>query len=189
MDQHAGHTLEALRALEESCFPAGSPGDPMAVGYLKVTDGQQEFLLRRSRSTIAEPVRFERIEGRLTEDPAASLEIQESELRKELRLRFRCHDGGSLSDAKVELFIKLFRTAVRQLQASSVTLTQRSCKNDTIAYAALPAGAGDFLLEQCAVFFTAAEVRALRTFLQAHGAGSDVMTLVVRRRIALAEPF
>jgi hypothetical protein len=73
MEQHAGHTLQSLKAVNEPCFPSGLPADPMGVAYVKVTDGQREFLLRRSRRSIAEPVRFERIVAHLAEDPLPTL--------------------------------------------------------------------------------------------------------------------
>jgi hypothetical protein len=185
MYHHAGHSLEPLKALGEHYFPAGLPSDPMAVAYLKVTNGRREFFLRRFRRTIAEPLRFEPIEGDFNH-PAPALEIQERELRKELKLRFRYH-GQSLSDAKVDLFITLFRAAVSTVEASSMTATERSYEDDNIAYAALQTTTLNLLLKQCASYFTGAEVQALRRFIEAHSGGSDVMTLVLRRSTVVGE--
>ena len=184
MDQHAGHRLEPLKALGEEFFPGGMPGDPMAVAYLKVTAGQREFFLRRFRWSIAEPLKFELIEGGF-EHLAPTLEIQERELRKELTLRFR-YDGQALSDAKVDLFIALFRGVMSAVETSSVTATEPSHEDDNIAYAALPTTALDLLLKQCGSYFTSTEVQALRRFTETHNGGSDVMTLVLRRSTVFA---
>jgi hypothetical protein len=59
MREHAGHSLEPLTAMGEVEFVKGVLGDPMAVAYIRVTNGQEEFLLRRARSKIAEPLKFE----------------------------------------------------------------------------------------------------------------------------------
>jgi hypothetical protein len=187
MDQHAGHALEPLTALGEQRFPEGSASDPMAVAYLRVTNGRREFLLRRSRRSITEPVRFEPVEGSLT-DELASLEIQEREIRKELKLRFRA-DGAPLSDAKVDLFIDLFRAAAGRIDAARVSAAELSYENDNIAYAALAAPTQEALLRECAGRFTSGETKALRQFIETHSGGSDVMTLVLRRRVVLAQPF
>jgi hypothetical protein len=186
MDQHAGHALEALSALGEQRFLEGLSSDPMAVAYVQVTNGRREFLLRRSRRSIAEPLRFEPVEGSLAEE-LVGLEIQEREIRKELKLRFRA-DGGPLSDAKVDLFIDLFRAAAGRIDAAGVSATELSCENDNVAYAALEAPTREALLRECASLFTCGETQALRQFIETHSGGSDVMTLVLRRRVVVAEP-
>jgi hypothetical protein len=185
MDQHAGHSLEPLKALGEGYFPAGTPCDPMAVAYFKVTNGEREFFLRRFRRDIAEPLRFEPMEEGFNR-PAPALEIQERELRKELKLRFRC-DGQSLSDAKVERFIGLFRAAVSAVDVNGVTATEPSYEDDNISYAPLQPATLNFLLEQCARYFNAAEAQALRRFIEAHRDGADVMTLILRGSTVGAE--
>ncbi|MGH7927544.1 MAG: hypothetical protein ACREQV_07100 [Candidatus Binatia bacterium] len=188
MDQHAGHGLEALKALGEQYFPQGLSSDPMAVAYLKVTNGQREYLLRRSRRSIAEPLRFERIDGNLGA-PAVALDIQEREIRKELTLRFRGNDGEPFSEAKIDLFIALFRAIATQMDARNMIIdAEPSYTDDNIVYAALDAPAKDSLLKQCAGHFTPDEMQALRRFVESHGDGSDVMTLVLRRRMVIAEP-
>jgi hypothetical protein len=159
----------------------------MAVAYLRVTNGQQEFILRRSRRSIAEPLGFERLEGSLGQ-PAVSVAIQERELRKELKLRFQCCGGQGLSEAKIDRFVALFRAASSLLDARSATVTEPSYDNDNIAYAPLPATTKALLLKQCASHFTLDEVQALRRFIEAHSTGSDVMTLALRRCITVAEP-
>jgi hypothetical protein len=186
MNRHAGHGLEALKALGVLYFPEGSAADPMAVGYLKVTNGHREYLLRRSRRSIGEPLRFECIEARFGE-PMVALEIQEREIRKELKLRFCWDSGQALSDAQIDLFIALWRDAARQVDARAVTATEPSYVNHNISYAALEAPIKDCLLKQCAGHFNPGEVAALRRFVEAHSRGSDVMTLLLRRQVPIEE--
>jgi hypothetical protein len=116
-----------------------------------------------------------------------AVEIQEREIRKELKLRFHCDGGQPLSDAKTDLFIDLFRAAARQVDARRVTVIEPSYGNDNIAYAALDAATKDSLLKQCASYFTPDEAQALRQFIESHSNGSDVTTLVLRRHRVVAE--
>lgn len=186
MNRHAGHGLEALTAVGEQYFPDGSATDPMAVGYLEVTNGNRQFLLRRSRGSIGEPLRFEPIEACFGE-PVVALEIQERELRKDLKLRFRWAQGQALSDENIDLFITLFRDAASQVDARGVTVTEPSYANDNVSYAALDGPTKDTLLTRCARHFTPAEVAALRRFVETHSGGSGVMTLLLRRQVPIEE--
>jgi hypothetical protein len=186
MNRHAGHGLEALKALGEQYVPDGSPADPMAVAYVEVTNGHRKFLLRRSRRSIGEPVRFERIEAHFGE-PMVVVEVQEREIRKELRLRTSWPPGHSLSDEKIDRFIALFRDAASQVDARRLPAIEPSYTDTNASYAALEERTKASLLEQCARYFAPAEVEALRRFADDHGAGSDVMTLLLRRRVPIEE--
>jgi hypothetical protein len=186
MGQHAGHALEALKALGKQYFPDGSPADPMAIAYIEVTNGHQEFLLRRSRRTIAEPLRFERVEARFGE-PVLVVEIQDREIRKELKLRFKWPPGYNLSDEKIDLFIALFRDAVSQIDTRGLTAIEPSYADDNVSYAALEERTKNSLLEKCARYFAAAELQALRRFIETHSSDSDVMTILLRRRVPIEE--
>jgi len=184
MIQHAGHRLEALKALGEQYFPIGSAADPMAVGFFAVTNGQEEFLLRRYRISINEPLRFEPIAGRLGE-PVLALEIQEREIRKELKQRFRWAPGQALNDEKIDLIIALIRDAAIGVDTRSAA--EPSYADDNVSYVALETPVKDALLKQCARHFSPAEVEALRGFVETHIDGGDVMALVLRRRFSIEE--
>jgi hypothetical protein len=186
MMQHAGHRLEALKALGEQYFPSGFAADPMAVAFFAVTNGREEFLLRRCRRSINEPLRFEPVAGRLGE-PVLALEIQERAIRKELKQRFRWATGEALNDEKIDLFIALFRDASCQLDARSAVPAEPSSTDDNVSYATLEGPVKDSLLKQCARHFSPDEVAALSRFVDTHIDGSDVMTLVLRRQVPIEE--
>jgi hypothetical protein len=59
--------------------------------------------------------------------------------------------------------------------------------NHNVSYAALEAPTKDRLLKQCGRHFTPGEEAALRRFVEAHGGGSDVMTLLLRRQVPIEE--
>ncbi|MBZ5599839.1 MAG: hypothetical protein LAN83_16120, partial [Acidobacteriia bacterium] len=48
-----------LKATCDDYFPSGKAFDPMSEGYIEVSNGAETLLLRRSRSTIEEPFRYE----------------------------------------------------------------------------------------------------------------------------------
>lgn len=58
VDRHFGHEIEELKSVAQNRFPISRPGDPMKVGYVEVTNGRVSFVLRVSRSNIADPVSY-----------------------------------------------------------------------------------------------------------------------------------
>ena len=62
----------------------------MSVAYVEVTNGRESYLLCRARKSIQEPMIYELVQGRLT-DAGLTVEIQENEIKKELKNHFSWH--------------------------------------------------------------------------------------------------
>jgi hypothetical protein len=92
-----------------------------------------------------------------------------------------------LSDEKIDLFIALFRDAVSQIDTRGLTAIEPSYADDNVSYAALEERTKNSLLEKCARYFAAAELQALRRFIETHSSDSDVMTILLRRRVPIEE--
>ena len=186
MARHAGHRLEPLEATGKSYFPDGRSSDPMAAGYIETTDGKATVLLRRVRSSIQEPLSYERVPGRLVPQEW-TLDVQENALRKEMKLHFSWAPSEPLSDQKIGLFVQLYRQVVRSLDARTVCGREFSSVDDTVAYGQLAAPAWDTLLENCRKCFTPDELAALRRFIDCHCDADDVLAVVVRRGLAIEQ--
>ena len=62
----------------------------MSVGYIEVTNGQDRYVVRRTRKSIQEPMSDELIRGRLA-NVGLTVEVQDSEIKKEIRTTFPGH--------------------------------------------------------------------------------------------------
>jgi hypothetical protein len=184
MTRHAGHRLDPLEATGESFFPDGMSTDPMATGYIEATDGKETVLLRRVRVSIHEPLRYELIPGRLVQRES-TLDIQENTLRKEMKLHFLWAPAQPFSDEKIDLFVKIYREVVRELDAHTICDRPFAVTDDFISYGPMNAPARDALLEKCQYCFTTDELAALRRFIDSHGEADDVLAIVVRRAMAI----
>jgi hypothetical protein len=184
MARHAGHRLEPFEATGQSYFMDGSSSDPMASGYIEVTDGRQTVLLRRVRSTIQEPLRFEWVPGRLVPGKS-TLDIQENSLRKEMKLHFPWTPAEPMSDQKIDLFVQLYRQVVSGLDARSVYDREFIRVDDNIVYGQLDAAAWSAFLDNCRSSFTTDDVAALRRFIDGHRDADDVLAVVIRRGMAV----
>ncbi len=186
MRQHAGHRLEALTSTSEAFFPHGSCMDPMAVGYIEVTNGRESFLLRRARKSVAEPLAFERVAGCVRE-VGVNLEVQENEIRKEMKHHFSWWPSDPLDDAKICLFSGVFKKVVEQLDPRTVRIGEWSHADDNIAYGIVDTTTIESLIAQCRPHFSPIELESLGKFIEAHRVEGGVMTLLVRRQLVLEQ--
>jgi hypothetical protein len=185
MDRHAGHRLEPLKASGETFFPYGSPRDPMSVAYVEVTNGHDRYLVRRSRRSIQEPMSYELISGRLAE-AGAGVEVQENEIKKEMKNHFSWAPATCPDDQKIDLFVGLVKEVAKTLDPQRIQVSEYSSTDDSISYGTFDRSVLDTLTERCADYFLPDELASLRRFMETHRDGSDVMTLVLRRRLTVA---
>lgn len=186
MEQHAGHRLEPLKATSEKLFPNGSMLDPMNVGYIEVTNGQDRLLLRQTRRSIEEPLVFELVSGRLV-DRGVTLEVQEDEIRKEMKRHISQAPTESLDNEKIDLFIALFKEFVRGLNPRAIEVGGYSYTDDNIAYGLLEARLVEELMARCAAYFLPGELAGIRRFVDIHTEGCDVMSVVMRRQVTVEQ--
>jgi hypothetical protein len=186
MERHAGHRLEPLHETGETFFPSGSSFDPMSVGYIEVTNGQERFILRRARPSIQEPLNYELISGRLA-DTGVTLEIQGAEIKKEMKNHFSWAPAACPDDDKIDLFITLLGELVKTLDPSYIRISEYSDTDDAVSYGVLDNATISALTEKCAAHFLPDELESLCRFVETHRDGCDVMTLVRRRQLAIEE--
>jgi len=186
MHRHAGHRLESLRSVGESCLVSGEAADPMKVDYIEVTNGHDLFLIRSHRKNIAEPLSFELVQGRLA--PAGvSVEVQEDELRKELKHHFPWRMPEPLSDQKIELFIGLFKEMVASLRPDEIEICSPSYTDTRTEYGSLESAGKEALVERCKHHFSAVEIEEIRRFIETHVEDDGVMSLRLAKLYMIEE--
>ena len=176
MGQHAGHKLEPLTATGNNYFPGGST-DPMAAVYIEASNGSETLVLRLSRGSIEESVRYEIMKGRLIEN-GFGLEIQEKEIRKEMQLHFSWAPAAPLT---------LFREIVSELDPKNVRTEEFSYSDDNISYGQLDSSTVDALMTRCAGHFLPVELASIRRFVETHREAGDVMALIKRRAVSVEQ--
>src|SRR5215510_1399841 len=184
MAQHAGHRLEPLKASGEKLLSDGSPPDPMSVVYFEVTNGQDRYVVCRARKSIQEPMSYELIRGRLA-DASITVEVQEREIKKEIKNHFSWAPATCPDDEKIDLFVRLVKETAKTLDPQRIQISEYSYTDDSIYYGMFDRSVLDALTERCADYFLPDELASLRRFMDSHRDGSDVMTLVLRRQLTL----
>ena len=184
LERHASHPLETLRENGEKCFPVGAAGDPMRVGYVEATDGRESFVIRSFRRTIAEPLEFELIRGRLKPYRVA-VAIQEARLRKEMKQRLRSVASERAAAEKTNLFIELLNDLVGDLNPDAIKVVGYDYADASLEYGWLEPPMVDVLMRRLSVHFSAAELDAVRGFIDAHREPDDVLALLLKRNYAI----
>jgi hypothetical protein len=177
--------LEPLESTGEKYRPGGSVFDPMAVSYIEVTNGKARMLVRRTRTAVDEPVQFQRVLGRLA-DNGPTVEIQENAIKNEMKYHFSWAPL-TFDDQKIARFVELFKELVKGFDPRSICPSEFSYTDENISYAVLEDWMLKALLAKCASFFVPAELAFIRRFVEAHRSSSDVMALVMRRQVMIAE--
>lgn len=185
MASHAGHRLEPLITTGKRYFPTGSGFDPLSIVYIEVTNGSEKLLLQRARQSIAQSARYLVVDGQLVEE-RQRLEVQDKEIRKEMKLHFSWAPAEPLQDAKIELFIDVFRKVADGLDPESVPASGYSGEDDNIAYGRLDTRTIDCLIDRCREHFSPTELQSLCRFIHAHNAADGLMALVKRRSVKIA---
>ena len=187
MEQHAGHRLEPLKASGGQFFPRGAPMDPMSVAYIEVTNGRESYLLRRARKSIQESMIYELVQDRLT-DAGLTVEIQENEIKKEMKNHFSWAPASCPDEPKIALFVSLFKEVVKMLDPYRIQVSQDSHTDGSFSYGTLGSAALDILVDRCAVCFSPDELTSIRRFAETHRNGCGVMALVLRRQVNIEQP-
>jgi hypothetical protein len=186
MDHHAGHRLEPLQSTGDTVLPRGSACDPMNIAYLHVTNGKQTVLLRRSRSSIEKPFAYEIVDGNLLQTEMR-LEIQADAIRKEMQLHHSWAPAIALSDEQINFFIAAFARVVQRVDPEILCANEYPDSDDQTSYCELPQPIIDELMDKCGGYYSPIQLAALRQFAEGHRAGGDVMAIIKRSTIVVAQ--
>jgi hypothetical protein len=169
---HKGHLTEYLTSLTTPI--SDQPyREPVKTSYFEATNGTKNFLIKRWRRSIDEPVIYEIIDGRL-EVRYESARVQTEAIKKQLKAE--C--GSSLADEKVESFLTAIHKEVEKLDPSGLVLSLEG-ESPLLAYHLLSHNCVERILIRCQDKFNHDELQLLREFITEHNAYDDVMTVVV----------
>jgi hypothetical protein len=173
---HEAHTLERATRVADSALFDGPPWDPMSARWLQVTAGNDVFVVRSWRRSVAEPRRHE-----ITSRPPSvtdCVEVDAAAVRWALDRHFYPH---ALAPVKLERFVGALHELLADLDPLEV---ETSFDDATVANASigpLPDAVCDALLARAAAIFHRWELERVRGFVAAHRYEDGVLAVRVRR--------
>jgi hypothetical protein len=125
-------------------------------------------------------------DGRLA-DAGFRLQVQQAALRKAMKRHF----GGAsapFGDEKIDGFISIVRLMVKEIDPGSVRVSGYFTTDSNIVYGQLGETEVNALIAKCGAQFEGAEVESIRRFVEAHRDTGDVMSVSMRRHMAIEQP-
>ena len=164
LQDHHGHRLEELEVQEGSFVGTGDYREPMKTSYWKATNGREKFVIKGSRQSILEPMRYQLIRGDY-QVKCISLEIQSREIQRQLEITFRTNPLGQ---KKISAFLHLFQEIIHGLDASQLERVSEESLHPLEIYYRMDDVHTGFLLRRCRKVFSREEFEMIQEFVHHH---------------------
>jgi len=164
LKNHRGHRLEELQVLEGSFMGTGDYREPVKASYWKATNGKERFVIKGSRQSIQEPLKYQLIRGDY-QVTCVSLEVQSREIRRQLEIEFRTNP---LSQKKIVAFFNLLQEIAQGLDAGHLERVSEESLNPLEIYYRLDDVHTAFLLRRCQKIFNREEFEVIQEFVHHH---------------------
>ena len=183
--EHRGHPLEEL-LIDCETFVSDKPNyEPIKVAYVEASNGNQRFLVKRTRAAFNRPAFYELIPGRI-KIADVSLEIQEDELKKQIS---RMNGSFPLPADKIRKFITAFREEVKSITPESLNAaieTTLPGETSLLTYGSLSEDHWEKVLHRCGKDLHQFELKLIKKFIHENRQPGDVLSLQIRKTILIS---
>lgn len=179
---HRKHRLEYPEIIEDSFVSEKAYLEPIKISYFKATNKNENFVIKKFREKIEEPLKYLMISGDYALK-CVGVEIQSEEITKQLKREFKRHP---LSETQISTFLKLYMHIAEMVdinnlerisEESSPSLEIYYKMNDIILF---------YLLRNCRNIFNGKEYMDIEEFIYRHK-DDGVLLLKARYKIQFTE--
>ena len=161
---HRAHRLEALRIVEDSYVSERPYTEPVKESYFKATNGREVFVIKKFRTEIQEPLRYQLVKGDF-ELRCKSVDIQSAAIQKQLQKEWTL---TPISPTKVTTFLRLLRHIVETMDIRQLErVPEESALPLEVFYKMDDVSLG-FLLRNSHNIFKGKEYSAMEAFIHRH---------------------
>jgi len=173
--KHSGHVLENLTIIENSFYSEGPYFDPHRILYFETTNGKETFLIKRWRTSVLEPVRYEVVPAKL--EVTTTVEIQRQDLKKQLVHEMR----EPSTQEKVERFIEIVQEEAQQIDPVRCAAEAIEVTEANISFVPLVEEQIARILKKSSSIFTPEELSKLERFIRQNAEYNGVMTFLIKK--------
>jgi hypothetical protein len=173
--KHSGHMLENLTIIENSFYSEGPYFDPHRILYFETTNGKETFLIKRWRTSVLEPVRYEVVPAKL--EVTTTVEIQRQDLKKQLVHEMR----EPSTQEKVERFIEIVQEEAQQIDPVHCAAEAIEVTEANISFVPLVEEQIARILKKSSSIFTPEELSRLERFIRQNAEYNGVMTFLIKK--------
>jgi hypothetical protein len=181
LTHHHGHRLENLKIIEDSFVSEKAYSEPIKTSFFKATNGKEEFVIKKFRENIDEPLRYQLVAGDLSLKFIA-IEIQWEEIVKQLKREIK----PPLSQTQMDAFLKLYRHLFKNIDIQDLERIPEDSPHPLEIYYKINEVHLMYLLRNCRNIFKGQEYLAIEEFIHRHK-DDGVLLLKATYRIELTE--
>jgi len=178
---HQGHQLEDLKILEDSFVSEKSYSEPVKTSFFKATNGKDNFVIKKFREKIDEPMKYQVISGDFTLKCTA-IEIQWEEISKQLRREIK----PPLPQIQIDAFLKLVRSLFKNIDIDELDRVPEDSPHPLEIYYKISDVHLMYLLRNCRNIFKGQEYLSMEEFIHRHK-DDGVLLLKATYKIELTE--
>jgi hypothetical protein len=160
---HHGHQLENLKIIEDSWVSEKPYSEPIKLSFFKATNGKDQFVIKKFRDHIEEPLRYQLIPGDYSLKCMA-LEIQPEEISKQLKKELI----PPPSQNKIDAFLKLYRHIFESIDIKDLERITEESYHPLEVYYKIDDIRLMYLLRNCRNIFKGKEYSAIEDFIHRH---------------------
>ena len=184
---HGAHPVEELRVHADTYISDKPSYEAVKVSYFEASNGQQGFLIRRTKPALDQPAIYELIPGKLLVSNV-SFNIQEEALRKQMAAR---NGSTPLTEEQIQKFIRAFRDEVEtigpEMLAEEVEVAEEG-ETPLLSYGIFKEARWESILRRCAKDFQKADLNKVKNFIDENRQPDDVLSLLVQRKVSIFFP-
>ncbi len=183
--RHEGHLLEELLIDGETFFSDKPCFELMKIAYVEASNGQQTFLIRRTRASFDRPAFYELIPGKM-QVAGVSLEIQEDQILKEIS---RLNGSLPLHAEKVKKFLDAFREEVKSIPPDSLSNELEATlpgETSFVTYGSLSDTRWKGVLRRCEDDLRPSELELIEKFIRENRQPGNILDLLIKKTILIS---
>lgn len=181
LTHHRGHQLEDLKIIDDSFVSEKSYSEPVKTSFFKATNGKEEYVIKKFREKIDEPLKYLLIPGDYSLK-CTTIEIQSEEVCKQLKREL----SPPLSQNKIDAFLKLYRAIAEDVDIRDLERIPEESHCPLEIYYKLDDVHLMYLLRNCRNIFKKQEYSAMEEFIHRHK-DDGVLLLKATYKIRLTE--
>ncbi len=175
MKSHHGHRLEELRIIEGSLISDKTYLDPVKVSYFQATNGKENFVIKKYRESIMDPLRYELIYGDLSLK-CVRIEVQSEEIKDQLRWEY-----PGFSGEKAKSFIRLCQDILKVVDIKNLERSTEESSYPLEIYYQMDDVAIVHLLRRCRNIFQGKDYLDIEDFINRHRDNSVFLLKAVHK--------
>jgi hypothetical protein len=178
---HRGHQLENLKIIEDSFVSEKPYSEPVKVSYFKATNGRENFVVKRFREKIDQPLKYQLIRGDYSLK-CIDLQIQSETIRKQLEREMK----PFLTKTQIDTFLEFYHHVGQKLDVNSLERVPEESSTPLEIYYKMDDFSLMYLLRNCRNFFKGKAYAEIEGFIHRHK-DDGVLLLKATYRIEILE--